>query len=150
MADLTPDPMGDDVVIIAVAELLAELGWAWRPHSEFEPDDDVGILFRRLADRPNLPAQLVAIAVYGGGDDDENGEAYRLVQLRFRGARNDPRGADQLAGAAFNHLRTVAHRRGIAWARRRSFDQSKADDNGREQRTDNYRITLDNPEATPS
>lgn len=147
MADLTPDPIGDDAVIFAVAELLAELGWAWRPTSAFAPGDDVGIQYRRLGDGPD---RAVAIAVYGGGDDDETGEAYRLVQLRFRGAPHDLRGADLLAGAAFNHLRTVAHRRGIAWARRRSFDSSKADDNGREQRTDNYRITLDNPEATPS
>lgn len=144
MAELTPDPIDDDVVIFAIAELLAELGWAWRPASEFEPEDDVGIHYRRLGDGPD---RAVAIAVYGGGDDDETGEAYRLVQLRFRGAPKDPRDADRLAGAAFNHLRTVASRRGIAWARRRGFGSSKTDDNGREQRTDNYRITLDNPEA---
>ncbi len=146
MADLTPAPMDDAEVTLAICELLGEIdGWTFTPDEVITAEADL-IIFAETAD--DRPDRAVAVRLYDGGDDPETGLAYRMVQLKFRGAPHDLLGANRLAGIAFEHLRTVASRRGIAWLRRTSFAPAKTDGNHRAQRTDNYRSTLEHPEAS--
>jgi hypothetical protein len=80
-------------------------------------------------------------------DDPQNGLTARRVQLRSRGAPGERRGANQLGGAGFRALHRTIRSRGVAFGVRVSFTPLGADGNRRQGRTDNYTITLDNPEA---
>ena len=66
-----------------------------------------------------------------------------------RGARNQPDSADQLAGLAFLLLQGRMRTGGINHIHRTSFGPLGADGNGREERADNFTITLDNLEVSP-
>lgn len=92
--------------------------------------------------------RAIGVTVYAPVvDDPQNGLTARRVQLRSRGAPGDRRGANQLAGAAFPVLHRTIRSRGVAFGVRVSFTPLGADGNRRQGRTDNYTITLDNPEA---
>jgi hypothetical protein len=152
----------DATLTMRVCALLGLLpGWAWRPDgpayettsllpgNDTLPGEDalpgrpeVGVFYGQIADAPD---QAIGVRVYSTTDGDWLHE--RRVQLMIRGARHRPDGADHLAAPAFAVLHGLARVSGISGIRRTSMAPLGADSNGREERTDNYIITLDNPEA---
>lgn len=101
---------------------------------------DAGTIFYGAI--PEDAEAACGVTVYATTDDVEIGTATRYVQVRYRGARDDVRGANRLADAGFEALQGVHHRDGIARARRVSSAHLGADANGRQERTDNYQIIL--------
>ena len=138
--------MTDRDLTIAICQLLGELpGWSWSTTGTY-PADRVGVFYGPIPDAPDM---AVGVRVYGGTDDVEVYGPKRSVQLHIRGARNEPDSADQLAGLAFLLLQGRMRTGGINHIHRTSFGPLGADVNGREERAENYTITLDNLEVSP-
>lgn len=139
--------MDDDELTIAICELLHDAGaGVWNPATgaTYAASDTV-IWYGQLGTTPH---RGIAVAVYTtAADDVQNGLTARRVQLRSRGAPDDPRGANQIAGLGFTALHRVIRSRGVAFGARVSFARLGPDGSRRQERTDNYTITLDNPEA---
>ena len=134
--------MDDAALTIRLCEYLARVpGWAWRPDGPYT-QDETGLFYGQIAAAPD---RAVGVRVYGG--DDDIGLAERRVQVRFRGDPGVVDAADRMAGVAFVMLGALDRYRGVLGATRLSFLPLGADTNGREERTDNYLITLDNVEA---
>lgn len=135
----------DDVTLTqtVAATLATRTGWAWQPASPYTVDQ-VGIFYGPIGTTPD---KACGIRVYLPSDDLATGLKVRQVQLRFRGTPGDPAGADVLADQAFSALHGLARVAGLNLVTRVSMAQLGADDNGRQERTDNYQIILDNPEA---
>lgn len=139
--------MDDRTLTHAVAALLAAAGvGVWRPAGPAYTADETGIHYGAI---PAAPDRGVGVRVYLPSDDIETGLATRWVQLRTRGARNSPDGADVIADANFRALHDTYPGGGIARIVRTTSAPLGADDNGRQERTDTYQLILDNPEATP-
>lgn len=119
-------------------------GWLWAPDAEALPSDVVGVFYGRISAAPD---RAVGVRVYGGTDDRETDSKTRRVQLRSRGARGAD-GAEVQADAAFNHLRHLMREGVISEVIRQSFSPSGVDESARDERTDNYLIIFDNPEAS--
>ena len=136
----------DDVLMVkTLAGILAgRTGWAWKPGGPAYAPGEVGIFYGAIASSPD---QAVGLTPYAIGDDIENGLATRRVQVRFRGTPGDPTGADRLAGEAFAAVQGLVRVAGLSEVSRVSSAQLGPDGNGRQERTDNYQIILDNPEA---
>lgn len=138
--------MDDETLTIRLAEYLAQVpGWEWRPRGPAYTPAETGIYYGPLAASAD---RGIGIRVYGG--DDDRYLAQRRVQLRFRGAKGSVFAADRMAGIGFTLLDSLDRYRGLLGAARISFAPTGADANGREERTDNYLITLDNVEAYQS
>jgi len=115
----------------------------WRPTGAYTTAE-VGIFYGAIAAAPD---RGIGVTTYMQTDDVETGLAVRMVQLWCRGTHGDPRGADVLADAAFAALHGIYHRSGLASITRKSSAPMGADGNGRQERSDNYVIVIDNPEA---
>lgn len=142
MADQT-----DPAIARTICEVLGAVpGWDFSEEFGHVFTDDVVPVWRgRIGDTPD---RGVGVRLYDGGDDPINDERFRLVQLRFRGRRGDPDVADELASTALPVMEAVSRVGGISGIRRNSFGPLGADNNGREERTDDYIIILDTPEAS--
>lgn len=139
--------MGDAELTKLLCSILGIVpGWAWREQGPDYTPTEVGIFYRALADAPD---RAIAVAVYGG-TDPQLYEPQRRAQLRFRGGRGDMDGADALADIAFLVLHERPRGQGVSSITRTSFGALAVDDNRRQERTDNYLITLDNLEASAS
>lgn len=135
--------MADADLTVALCEMLGEVpGWQWSTTTQ-TPAGMVGIFY---GDLPETPDRAIGVRVYGG-DDPRVYEPVRDAQLRIRGARNDLDDADRIAGFAFALLQGRSRVRGISWVQRSTFGPLGADANGREERSENYRVFLDNPEV---
>jgi len=133
-------------VTTAVCVLLDAAGVGeWRPTGPSYTLNEAGIVYGPL---PALPDKCIGVTVYTSTDDITTGLAVRYVQIRFRGPKGAPNGADTLADAAFDALQGVHHTSGFARIARQSSAPLGADENARLERTDNYQILLDNPEAS--
>lgn len=132
--------MDDRALTLVIAGWLhtADVG-VWRPDGPPYTASEVGIFYGPIGATPD---RALGVTVYGTDDDVALGTAIRWVQVRARGARGRPDGADVLAGDVFHVLHGVHARDGISRARRISSAQLGPDDNGRQERTDNYEITL--------
>lgn len=140
--------MDDADLTILVCTLLGQMpGWAWRPDGPEYGPAEVGLIYGALTAEPD---RLVGVRVTGGSDDPIVFNSQRQLQLRFRGRPGRRDDADRMAGAALDQLDGLTRFAGISFAERISFGPFGADTNAREERTDNYQIDLDNPEATPS
>lgn len=106
------------------------------------PPESIGIYY---GDIPDEPDRAIGVRVYGGTDDAVVYSPVRRAQLRIRGSRDDKRDADRTAGFAFSLLQGRCRVDGIAWIQRETFGPLGADTNGREERTENYTIHIDNP-----
>lgn len=124
--------------------LASRAGWAWAPTGQYEPED-VAVFYGALGTAPD---RAVGVTPYAPSDDLETGLAVRRVQIRHRGAPYSPSDADDLADTTFAALQGMARVAGISLVVRVSSVRLGADGNGRQERTDNYQITLDNPEAS--
>jgi hypothetical protein len=136
----------DDDLTVAICELLQDAGaGVWDPTGAAYTAGTTAIWYGALGTTPH---RGIAVAVYAPVVDDvQNGLTARRVQLRSRGAPDDPRGANQIAGLAFTALHRTIRSRGVAFGVRQSFARLGPDGSRRQERTDNYTITLDNPEA---
>ena len=131
--------MDDAALTKLVCELLGTIpGWKWGVFGA----DDVGIFYGAIGSTPD---RAIGARIYGGTDESVT---FRRLQLRIRGAAHRRDGADVLAEPARVVLMGVSRWRGISGIQRESFTSLGADSNGREERTDNYLITLDNLEAS--
>ena len=137
--------MNDRDVTLAICELLGRMpGWSWDPSGPY-PVGQVVIFYGAI---PPAPDRAIGVRVYGGTDNAQVYQPVRRVQLRFRGARGAPDDADQMADWAFRLLHGASRIKGLNHVERSSFGPLGADQNGRQERTDNYVIILDNLEAS--
>lgn len=137
--------MDDATLTVLICEMLAEIpGWEWRPNGPAYTPAEVGLFYGALGATPD---RAVGVRVYAASDDEREYLHWRRVQLRFRGEAHKRDGADALAAPAFASLQGLSRVGGISGIRRLSMAPAGADENGREERTDNYQITLDNQEA---
>jgi len=131
------------------ALLASETGWAWRSDGSDYALTETALFYGRIEPAPDL---AIGVRVYDGDDAlDQDGDislSTREVQLRFRGAPYDRAGADDLADLAHDAIQRLLRAGLIHGARRRNFGSLRVDANAREERTDNYTITLNNPEAS--
>ena len=141
--------MDDRSLTIALCRYLGRIpGWQW--------DETVGVVFdpERPAVHygllPPSPDQGIAVRVYGIPANDMATERVRRVQFFTRGRPGDPGGADRLAGVLLGVLPHVIRMDGISEIQFSSMSPLGPDDNDRQTRSDNYLITLDNPEASAS
>ncbi len=136
--------MDDVQLTYRICELLGAVpGWHWDPdpNAPAYPSTGVGIFYGAIQDKPD---RAIGVRCYGSSDDDV---LVRRVQLRLRGRPYDSTGADSLAGVAFTVLHKLSRVGGISDIRRISSGPLGADESDREERSDNYQIILDNPEA---
>ena len=137
--------MTDAELTVAICQLLGELpGWSWSTTGTY-PADRVGVFYGAI---PDAPDRAVGVRVYGGTDDPVVYSPTRSVQLLIRGARNQPDSADQMAALAFLLMQGRMRNGGINHIQRSSFGPLGADGNGREERSENYLISIDNLEAS--
>lgn len=140
--EITPS-LADVELTTTIAAVLGGIdGWAWQPNGPAYTSEQVGIFYGPIQPDPD---RAVGVRVYM--TTDERYLAVRRVQLRFRGDKYLPHGADLLADAAFARLQGLSRIGGISGISRLSMAPLGADENGREERSDNYIITLDNQEA---
>lgn len=137
--------MDDVALTLRLCELLGRIpGWSWNPDPDADdyPANVVGI--RYGATQPT-PHRTIGVRVYS--PDDRPDLTIRRVQIRLRGEPYKPAGADALAGIVHTVLTGLSRAGGISDISRISFGPLGADDQGREERSENYQIILDNPEA---
>ena len=136
--------MDDRTLTMRLCEILARLpGWRG-PLREDHAGASVSVFYGAIEGTPD---QAVGVRVYGEVVSGDDQRVRRRAQLRVRGARNAPDGADNIAGLAHAVLNGLSRQGGINSIIRQSFSPSGADANGREERTENYLIILDNQEA---
>ncbi|MFD6699687.1 MULTISPECIES: minor capsid protein [unclassified Microbacterium] len=137
----------DEELTITLCEILGALPtFAYRPEEDAPPytEAEVGVFYGAIGEAPH---QAIGVRVYDGTDDALH---TRRVQFHTRGKPRQPNGADRLASVLFAVLQYRIRGRGMVSITRISFAPLGADSNGREERTDNYIITLDNLEASAS
>lgn len=137
--------MDDVALTYLLCAILGRVpGWSWEPDPEADdyPDSVVGIRYGATQETPH---RTIGVRVYASTDEDLH---VRRVQFRLRGRPNDKAGADSLAGVLFVVLHELSRVGGISDIRRISSGPLGADTKGREERSDNYQIILDNPEAS--
>ena len=136
--------MDTTAVVTAVNQLLATASvGVWRPAGGYTAAE-VGLFYGPIG---SVPDRAVGVTCYTQTDDILTGRSDRFIQVRCRGHRGAPNGADQLADAAFIALHGVYHTSGFARITRTSTAPLGADTNGRQERTDNYQLIIDNPEV---
>lgn len=132
--------MDDDALTTRLCQLLGAI-----PTFDFPTHTPagVGVFYGRIDDAPD---RAVGVRVYGAVDEEHL--HWRRAQIRLRGGRRQRDGADRLASVVFTALQGLSRVGGISGIRRESMTPLGADQNGREERTENYIIILDNQEAS--
>lgn len=145
MVDPTPVDLTLDVELTTrLAEILGRVPtFAWRPNGPAYDSSEVAIFYGRVLDAPD---RAIAVRVYSPVNEPDLSR--RRVQFHVRGRADDVAGADRLADVLSIVLDNRLRGDGIASITRTSFSQLGADKTGREERTENYLITLDNLEAS--
>jgi hypothetical protein len=139
--------LDDATLTKLICSILGEIpGWDWNldDPGRVPAADDVVIFYGAIGTAPD---RAVGVRVYASTDDLIEHYGTRRVQLRLRGERDRPDGADALAAPAFDALQGLSRRGGISGISRLSMAPAGADDNRREMRTENYLIILDNQES---
>lgn len=137
--------MDTTTLVTAVNQILHDAGaGVWHPTGPAYTSAQTGIFYGPIGAAPD---KAIGVTSYNQTDDVVNGEAIRYIQVKCRGAKGAPNGADVIADAAKDALHGVYHTSGFARISRNSAAPLGADENGRQERVDNYQILLDNPEA---
>ncbi|WP_193596073.1 minor capsid protein [Microbacterium sp. YJN-G] len=135
--------MDDSDLTVRLCEIVGALPiFAWRPNGPVYTASEIGVFYGTI---PDAPDRAVGIRVYSPIDEPDL--LSRRVQLHVRGGRGLPFGADRIAGVLFSVFHERARGDGIVSIRRTSAVPLGADGNGREERTENYLVVLDNVEA---
>lgn len=133
--------MDDAQLTRTICSALGELpGWVFPSTGTA----DVGVYYGAIGSTPH---QAVGVRVYGLANDPRSGVKGRRVQVRWRGVPNKPNGADELATLGVAVLERLSRVEGISGVTHLSMAPMGADKSGREERTDNFIITIDNQEA---
>lgn len=138
--------MDDDMLVTRVIETLADrCGWAWRPAGPAYTAAETGLHYGPIGTTPD---RAVGVTLYATDDDllldgSRYSAAVRRVQIRFRGAKNDPTSADQLASAAFRALQGLSRVAGLNHAQRILTAPLGVDGNARTERADSYIVIPD-------
>lgn len=136
--------MDDETLTMRLCEIVGALPlFAWRPYGPMYANPEIGVHYGAIDDQTD---KAVGIRAYS--PIDEPNLLSRRVQLHIRGGRREPFGADRIAGVLFAVLHERPRGDGMASILRTSAAPLGADLNGREERTENYLITLDNLEAS--
>lgn len=133
--------MDDETLTDRVCDFLATL-----PTFSYRTDPPAGgvtVFYGAIDDDPD---RAVGVRIYGA--TDERHLHWRRAQLRTRGDRRSKQDADKIAAVVFAALHGLSRVGGISGIRRESMSPLGADQNGREERTDNYIIILDNQESS--
>ena len=125
--------LSDEALSRHLAQVLADAGIGSTTATPGAPL----IAAKRL---PHDPDVGIGVTVYLA--DDALLLNTRRVQFWFRGAPHDPFGPDRLADRVFRLLHMTHHDGHIARITRASFALLGVDGNARDERTDNYEITL--------
>jgi len=134
--------MDTSTLTTAVCALLDAAGVGeWRPAGPAYTAAETGIFYGALG---ALPDKAIGVTCYTATDDIVTGLATRRVQVRCRGARNVPNGADLIADAVFAAIHGLYRTSGFARITREFPAPLGADGNSRQERTDNYLLVLDN------
>lgn len=134
--------MKDSTLKTRLCEILGTIaGFEWSTTGAYSPDS-IGVWFGGIEDSPD---RAVGVRLYGGSDVDKLTK--RKAQIWVRGARDERDSADDIADAVFDRFDNLSREGGILGIRRESMSDQGTDDNGRDQRSENYTITLDNEEA---
>lgn len=134
--------MKDSELKTRLCEILGSIaGFEWSTTAAYGTDS-VGVWFGRIGD---VPDRAVGVRLYGGSDDDDL--KARKAQIWVRGARGERDSADDIADAVFTRFNNLSREGGVLGIRRESMSDQGADDNDRDQRSENYTIILDNEEA---
>ena len=120
-------------------------GWSWRESGPAYTASELGVFYGPIADKPD---RAIGVRLYGVPLDDVNVSRERLVQFRVRGAPGRRDGADAIASVLRTVLGGIVRRDGISEVSFQSMASLGADTNGREERSENYIIILDNQEAS--
>lgn len=132
--------MDDSTLTQTVATMLNDAGAGiWRPDGPAYAAAEIGIHYGAI---PVSPDQGIGLTIYNTDDDVVVGTKTRWLQARTRGLKGRSDGADALSATVFAALQGVTHRAGIALMHRVSSLPLGADENGRQERSDNYRILL--------
>ena len=133
--------MDDETLTDRVCDFLATLPtFSYRDDA---PDGGVQIFYGSTDDEPD---RAIGVRVYGAVD--ERHLHWRRAQVRSRGEKRNKQDADKIAAVVFAALHGLSRVGGISGIRRESMSPLGADQNGREERTDNYIIILDNQESS--
>lgn len=134
--------MKDSELKTRLCEILGTIArFEWSTTDAYAADS-VGVWFGGIGDEPD---RGVGVRLYGGSDDDDL--KARKAQIWVRGARGVRGSADDIADAVFTRFTNLSREGGILGIRRESMSDQGTDDNDRDQRSENYTITLDNEEA---
>ena len=96
---------------------------------------------------PPTPDVAIGVTVYLATDSLLTHT--RRAQFRFRGAPNDPFGPDRIADQVFRLLHMRHHDGHVSRISRESIASLGMDGNKRDERTDNYDITLNTGGSAP-
>ncbi|WP_102193209.1 minor capsid protein [Microbacterium aurantiacum] len=133
--------MSDATLKTTLCEILGSIDgfeWSTDPYTA----DVVGVFYGRIEETPD---RAVGVRLYGSSDTRDL--TRRKAQIWVRGARGERDSADRIADDVFARFDKLSREGGILGIRRESMSDQGSDDNGREQRSENYTITLDNKEA---
>lgn len=136
--------MDDETLTTTLCEIAGGIpSFAWRETGPDYTASEIGVFYGPISESPD---RAVGIQVYD--PIDEPNLLSRRVQFHIRGGRGQRSGADRIAGILFAVFHERPRGDGIASILRTSAARLGADVNGREERTENYLITLDNMEAS--
>lgn len=136
-------------LLTGVAELLATsgLGLSWNPNGVYQPGQ-AGIF---MMFTPPTPDRVVVLNLVDTSDDPSMPLGTRMLQVRGRGAKNDPLDVAELLDPIFTvlHGRTnwVVGGQTIVQCLRRVSAPMGADETGRVERADQFYLDVD---AAPS
>lgn len=138
--------MNDVEITTRICSLLGRVPtWEWRPTGPAYTATETAIFYGPIGATPD---RAIGVRLYGADDNDIQHERTRRAQVRYRGRKGSPADADAMASIGFDVLQGLSRVGGISGIRRISMVPLGADENGRDERTDNYLIILDNPEAS--
>lgn len=133
--------MDDAEITKALCRILALVpGWQFEDHE----GADLAIFYGAIGTEPD---RAIGVRVYGQ-PLTADGRQVRRAQLRTRGSRGQPDDADYMAGVATSVLEGISRQYGINGITHLSSAPAGADTNLRDERTDNFLIIIDNPEAS--
>lgn len=134
--------VNDAALTKLLCEITGEIPGFWWSETAAPPDGEAKVFYGSLDHDPD---RAVGWRIYDTAD-----WPYlkgRRAQLRSRGAVDDRAGADELADAVVTRLAAISRDRGISHISDHTFTPLGADESGRQERADNFTITLDNEEA---
>lgn len=130
----------DEIVTTLCAALGTALGSPWPgPYTASQ----VGVFYGPIGIAPDRAVGVTLYSATEAVPADGYPLQWRRVQIRIRGGRNAPNGADALASQVKTAMDALSRTAGINNTKRVLVAPLGADGNGRTERADSYSITLD-------